>query len=245
MKSLPFLSMLAVSGMLFFSSCGGNVEKKTTDNAGNDTAKTTTAEPVPVNTIVTTPQGMIVVRHAVKDFAKWKTSYDAHDSLRLVFGVHSYVIGRGEQDSNMVFVATKVDDMAKAKAFAKDPSLKQAMQKGGVVGTPVIQFLNIVFQDTALIESKLRSMTQFTVKDWDAWQKAFAEGKQERMDNGIMQRGYGHDESDNHKVTLVTAITDTAKAHAYWKSDMLKKRRADAGVVGEPQRFVYRVVKRY
>ena len=39
-------------------------------------------------------------------------------------------------DSNMVMVALKADDMAKAKAFAKDPSLKKAMQKGGVTGAP-------------------------------------------------------------------------------------------------------------
>lgn len=37
---------------------------------------------------------MIVIRK-VSDFAKWKISYDEHDSLRLVNGIHSYVIVRG------------------------------------------------------------------------------------------------------------------------------------------------------
>ena len=245
MKVLPFLSMLAVSSMLIFSSCGSGDEKKTTDNAATDTTKATTTEPAPVNTIVTTPQAMIVVRHKVKDFAQWKISYDAHDSLRLAFGIHSYVIGRGEMDSNMVFVATKADDIAKAKAFGKDPSLKLAMQKGGVIGAPTVQFETIVFQDTVAIDSKLRVLNELTVKDWDAWQKAFSGGNQERTDNGIVVRAYGHGESDNHKVSLVTALTDTAKAHAYWKSDMLKKRREASGVIGEPKRFVFRIVQRY
>jgi len=44
---------------------------------------------------------------------------------------------------------------------------------------------------------------------------------------------------------LVGAVLDTAKAHAYWKSDMLKQRRAAGGVIGTPQRVVYTVVKRY
>ena len=80
------------------------------------------------NTIITTPENMMIVTHKVSDFEKWKASYDEHDSMRLVHGIHSYVIGRGVEDANMVFVAVKADDMAKAKAFAKDPSLKKRNQ---------------------------------------------------------------------------------------------------------------------
>ena len=91
------------------------------------------------------------------------------------------------------------------------------------------------------MHSKIRSRTTFKVKDWDAWQKAFEEGKQLRLDNGIELRAFGHDADDNKKVTVVSAIMDSAKASAYWKSDTLKKRRAASGVIGEPKRFVYRV----
>ena len=65
------------------------------------------------------------------------------------------------------------------------------------------------------------------------------------MANGVVDRVYGHDPDDNTKVSLVTAVTDTAKAFAYWKSDELKKRRAAGGVIGEPKRFLFYVVKRY
>ena len=103
----------------------------------------------------------------------------------------------------------------------------------------------MTFQDTVVINSDIRSIAMFKVKDWDAWQKAFEEGKQERLDNGLTVRAYGHEVDDDHKVVVVTAVMDTAKANAYWKSDMLKKRRAVAGVIGEPQRFVHRIVQRY
>ena len=196
-------------------------------------------------TTVTTPENIMIVRHKVSDFAKWKTSYEAHDSLRLASGIHSYVIGRGVEDSNTVLVAVKVDDMAKAKAFAKDPSLKKAMQKGGVVGMPSFMYITATFQDTATISSDMRSMTMFTVKDWDAWKNSFESHKQVRTDNGLADRVYGYDADDNHKVTLVVAVNDTAKASAFWKSDLLKQRRAESGVVGEPQRFTFRIVQRY
>jgi len=246
MNRLRFTALLAYSTMIvFLTSCGGGTGEKTaTDTTGTDST-TAVKQVLERNTISTIPQNMMVVKHRVANFAKWRASYEAHDSMRLVNKIHSYVIGRGLEDTNMVFVAVKVDDMDMAKAFAKDPSLKKAMQKGGVTGTPSFNFVTVVFQDTALISSSIRSRTMFTVKDWDAWQASFEEGKQERLDNGITVRAYGHDVDDNHKVVLVTALVDTAKAHAYWQSDMLKKRRAAGGVIGEPERFVYRVVARY
>ena len=246
MKQSRFPGMLFCAAIVFFlTSCGGDGSKETTTDSTTVSNDSSAVTPEVVNTIITTPQSMMAVRHKVSNFAKWKPSYDEHDSMRLANGIHSYVIGRGIQDSNMVFVAVKVDDMAKAKAFAKDPSLKKAMQKGGVTGAPSISFINTVWQDTAQISSPIRSRTTFTVKDWDAWRKSFEDGKQERIDNGITVRALGHDPDNNKKVFLVTAIMDTAKANAYWKSDALKKRRAAGGVISEPERFIFRVVQRY
>jgi len=188
---------------------------------------------------------MMMAKHRVSNFAKWKASYEEHDSLRQANGLHSYVIGRGVDDSNTVLVAVKADDIAKAKAFAKEPSLKRAMQKGGVTGTPTFYFPTMVYQDTMKLSSDIRALTTFTVKDWDAWKKAFESNKQMRIDNGLLERAYGYDAEDHQKVTLVLAVTDTARANAFWKSDMLKQQRSASGVTGTPQRFVFRVVQRY
>ena len=236
--------MLIYSMICLLASCsGGGTENKTsTDTTAVDTTKMVVAPKV---TTITTPVNMLVVTHKVSNYAKWKVAYDAHDSARLANGIHSYVIGRGFKDSNMIMVALKVDDTVKAKSFAKDPGLKKAMQKGGVMGMPAVTLTTMLFQDTATISSDLRSRTTFMVKDWAAWQKSFEEGNQERMDNGITTRAYGHNSDNDKKVVLVTAVLDTAKAFAYYKSDMLKKRRAASGVVGEPVRFLYRVVQRY
>lgn len=186
-----------------------------------------------------------MVMHKVANYAKWKPLYDGHDTARVAAGLHSYVIGRGVQDSNMVLIALKADDTAKAKAFSKDPGLKQAMQKGGVIGAPTIALITMVYQDTSQISTTLRASTLLTVKDWDTFLKSFKDGEQERKDNGIVVRAYGHDASDNHKVRIVSALADSAKAMAYYKSDAMKKRIAEAGVVGQPTRFFYHLVQRY
>jgi hypothetical protein len=247
MKPSTFLFRpLLALGLFCIASCGGD-DKKTTDTTTTDSTSTQTTGTTNTapSTIVTTPQDMMVAIHRVADFNKWKASYDEHDSLRLASGVHSYVIGRGFKDSNTVMVAVKVDDMNKAKAFAKDPNLKKAMQKGGVVGAPVMSFATMTYQDTATINYDLRSRTTFKVKDWDRWQKSFDSAYQTRLDNGLMLRAYGYDPDDNHKVTLIMALMDTAKAFAYWKSDELKKRQEASGVTSKPERFLFRVIQRY
>lgn len=243
MKQFKFLPTLGISVALLLSACGGG-DQKTTDTATADSTKVDSTNTA-TSTVSTTPENIMVVWHKVADFAKWKASYEAHDSMKLSFGIHNYVIGRSVDDSNLILVATKADDMAKAKAFAKDPSLKTAMQKGGVIGAPSIYFNTMVYHDNATNMSDLRSMTMFTVKDWDAWQKAFEGSRQMRTDNGLTDRAYGHDADDNHKVVLVVAVNDSAKANAFWKSDALKQQRTASGVVGEVQRHVYRVVQKY
>jgi hypothetical protein len=249
MNQLRFTCTLVYATVvIFLTSCGGDGrERNTADTTLTDTDTTTntTSAASETNTTVTTPQNMMLVKHRVSNFSKWLPSYDDHDSMRLANQIHSYVIGRGVKDSNMVVVAVKVDDLDKAKTFSKDPSLRKAMQKGGVTGTPAITIVTMTFQDTATIQSDIRSWTTFTVKDWDTWQKAFEQNRQERLDNGVAVRAYGHEADDDKKVVVVVAVTDSAKATAFWKSDTLKQRMTAGGVTGEPERFLFRVVKRY
>jgi len=245
MKRSPLIP-LWMAAIVFSASCGSN-EKTESEKSTTDTAAASTpapAEKMVVSTTTTVPLNVMVTTHKVKDFGAWKTSYDAHDSLRLASGVHSYVVGRGAKDTSMVMVSVKVDDMAKAKSFSKDAHLKQAMQKSGVIGSPTFKFYVLTFRDTADINTDLRSYTTVTVKDWDHWQKSFDSTRQLKDDNGLVIRAYGHEIDDNHKVAIVSAITDTAKAMAYWKSDMLKQRRIQSGA-SEPVRFIYHMVQRY
>lgn len=243
MKCFKFSCLLLLATMTcFLTSCGGNREKTTTETTADTSATVSTPSKT---TIITSPENMMVVRHKISNYAKFEAAFNGHDSMRLVNGIHKYVIGRGVEDSNSIMVALKVDDMAKAKAFSKDASLKAAMQKAGVVGAPTFMFITMVYQDTATLSSGVRAMNTFTVRDWDAWKKAFESNRQLRIDNGLSDRAYGYDVDDNHKVILAVAINDSAKANAFWKSDLIKQKRAESGVIGQPQRFLYRVVQRY
>lgn len=242
MKRLTRFSalLLCMALPLFFISC--NNEETKTEPADGDT---TVAAPEPVNTIDTTTHNMVTVIHKVADFNKWMTSYEGHDSARLAAGLHNYVIGRGLMDTNMVLIGLRADDFAKAKAFSQSPGLKEAMKKAGVTGAPEMHFTVVTWQDTANVGSIPRVMTMFNVKDKEVWRTAFEGGAQERKDAGIMMRNIGHDADNPNGIRLVSALSDTAKAMAYYKSDAMKKRIAEGGIIGEPKRFFFTIVKRY
>ena len=238
-------SLIFLGTVVLLASCGSNSNEKAA-TADSTAAADSAAKAKAASTIVTTPQNVVAITHKVANYAKWLAAYEAHDSARQAAGLHNYVIGRGLADSNMVLVALKCDDTAKAKAWGMAPGLKEAMKKAGVLGAPTMSALTETWQDTANIDpATIRSQTSLTVTDWDTFMKGFEDGRQERIANGIIDRVIGHDLNDNKKVFIVTALSDTAKAFAYYKSDALKKRRESGGVIGEPVRFPFRIVKMY
>lgn len=233
-------TFLLAASIFFLSSCNNEGEKKS--EADTTTATTPAA---PVSTIDTTEHKMVTIMHKVADFNKWLQAYEGHDSVRLASGLHNYVIGRGLMDTNMVLIALRADDFAKARAFSQSPGLKETMKKAGVTSAPEVHFSVITWQDTANVGLIPRGMTMFTVKDKEVWRKVFEDGAQERKDAGIMMRNVGHDADNPNSIRLVSALSDTAKAFAYYKSDAMKKRIADGGMIGEPKRFFFTIVKRY
>ncbi len=241
MKKVKFFTTLSLAaGILVFSSCNSKKDKKADENNSDSTSAKTETIVAPSG-----PTEVMIVKHKVADYAKWKTGYDAHDSARLANGLHSYVIARGVDDSNLLLVAMRMDDVDKAKAMGADPSLKDVMKKAGVVGAPEIDYLHSVMNDTAAIQQTVRMMIRSKVKDWDAWKKSFDSHKQVRMDAGLTDRVISYTIGDNHNVTLVFAVADMDKANAFLNSKELKDRMAEAGVEGPPGIFFYRIATKY
>ncbi|MFN8243360.1 MAG: hypothetical protein U0X40_04830 [Ferruginibacter sp.] len=221
------LPVLAVCVCLFLVSCNNAEEKKDNTTPSADTSKNTTA--------AAAPSSAILIQHKVADFAKWRTAYFSHDSVRKAYGVTHFRICRGAEDSNRVIVMDFISDVARAKEFAASPSLKEAMQKAGVVGPPSVSFLNILRMDTSKIESMDRMMVTHKVKDYAAWLKVFdQEGKEARASFGMVDRVLARSAEDSNMVTLIFAVTDMAKAKARGNSPELKKLMTDAGVEGQP-----------
>jgi len=244
MRKNKLYSMLFIAGLFFIAGCNSG-ETKTEEATTSDTAaKTEEAPPPPA--APAKPANVAIIWHKVANYAKWLLLYESDDSARTANGLHNYIIGRGlDKDSNMVMIALKMDDAEKAKAFAADPRLKIAMQKGGVQGAPKVSYLDVQMMDASTDASTLRVMRTIKVKDYDTWKKAFDGNKQIRVDAGLTDRAVGYSVGDNHNVTLVYAVADKKKAEAYFNSPELKERMKTAGIEGTPETFWYTVAKKY
>ena len=234
MKSVKMSDgLLLTVCLVLFASCNSGGDKK----AANDSvAPAVAAAPAP-------PKDVMIVKHKVANYAKWKMGYDSGDSIRTANGLHSYVIGRGLEDSNMVMVAMFMDDTAKAKKFAADPMLKTQMKSAGVISAPEIDYVHRVSSDTTTLQSMDRVMLKHKVKDFDAWKKVYDDDKKNRMDAGLTDRSVSTSVGDNHMVSLVFAFSDIAKLKAFMSSKGLADKMKAGGVEGPPTSFTYHVVQ--
>ena len=246
MRKFRFLHAVYFTALVvLFNACSGDetkTEKTATDSTKSDSG-TVKHDPPLINSSVA--MNVMSVKHKVANYEKWLMAFEAHDSAREANGLHKYVIARGIDDSNMVLVAMKMDNVEKAKAMATSKDLKAVMQKAGIVGAPMISYSEMVMNDTTAIQSTVRVMVKHKVKDWDAWKKVFDDHKPARVDAGLTDRVLGHDVADNHNVTIVFAVSDVDKAKAFMNSDDLKNRMKEGGVEGKPDFFWYRITKKY
>jgi hypothetical protein len=228
--------------MLFSCNSGGSNSTTTTKDS---TMKDSTAVVTPPPSAPATPAITMVIMHKVANFDKWFPGYEAHDSARVASGLHNFVVGRGTKDKNMVLVALKVDDTAKAKQFASSPGLTEAMKKDGVIGKPTIRYSVTKFQDSTTNASTERAIVTFKVKDYDAWKNVFDGDQQDRINAGMKTRAIDVNMDDTNMVTVVAVIADMKKAEDFMQSKELKHRMDSAGVVSKPDVFFYHVVKQY
>lgn len=250
MKPFRFLTPVLIAAMsLAVFSCGsGDGEKKTEENLTDSSQLKSTETTQENKTDAANPDkltNVVIVKHKVANYVKWKNGYDMHDSARVASSLFNYLIGRGTPDSNTVLIILRSSDTAKARQFGNSPGLKEAMKKAGVIGRPSISMIDVVWNNTAPVDQPQQLIVTHKVKDFEAWKKVFDEDKQARIDAGIVDLGIGYTSGDNHMVTIAFAVNDMAKAKAFIASKELKDKMTKAGVEGPPSYFFYKVAQSY
>lgn len=85
--------------------------------------------------------GLLIVRHKVKSFAKWKKVFEGHAAAQKASGLTRPRIYRSAGDKNETVVIFNMKDIKKAKAFAASPDLKSTMEAAGVIDQPTAYML--------------------------------------------------------------------------------------------------------
>ena len=79
---------------------------------------------------------ILIVQHTVRDYEAWKLVFDEHESVRAKYGCHGHTIYRDADKPNDVSILMDYESRERADEFMRDPSLAEAMQRGGVIGEP-------------------------------------------------------------------------------------------------------------
>jgi quinol monooxygenase YgiN len=91
----------------------------------------------------------MLVHHQVSDFAKWKPSFDKHESTRKNSGSKSAQVFQNSENPSDVFILFEWDTVENAKKFGMSEDLKKTMEQAGVMGKPHIHFLKEVQKNKA------------------------------------------------------------------------------------------------
>ncbi len=92
-----------------------------------------------------------IFKGRVRDFATWKESFDAVKMKRQEAGITEKYVLRVIEDPNEVVLLLEVKDVARAKAYYESPFLRDAMEKGGVIGRPEFRFFSDEYRDLAKV----------------------------------------------------------------------------------------------
>ena len=82
---------------------------------------------------------LMIVRHHVQDYAKWRQTYDALAPTQRAGGVIEESVYQDKDDPNEVLVLHRFAGRDKADAFLASAELREGMKSAGVVGQPRIE----------------------------------------------------------------------------------------------------------
>jgi len=84
----------------------------------------------------------VLLKHEVKDYSSWKVGFDSEETRRSAAGITVIGVYTAVDNANMVTVLTQFPSVEAVNAFVGDPSMKEALDKAGVIGKPEVNILN-------------------------------------------------------------------------------------------------------
>jgi hypothetical protein len=175
---------------------------------------------------------VLPVIHECKDFAHWKTAYDADAPNRKAAGLTDLLVGRLSTNPNVVGLIFTVSDQAKAKAMVSSPELRETMQKAGIIGKPDVHFRRGEY--TPRDASNYLSLN-CRIRGIDMFRKGYAMDKADRKAASLTDLALLQNVDDENDLLLLWSIDDMARAEKSLKSPALAEHQVkNAGLVGTP-----------
>lgn len=86
----------------------------------------------------------VIVTHEVKNYSEWRKAYDADEVNRSKAGFKITGEYQAVDNPNNITIIGEVPSTEAIQNFMANPDLKEAMEKGGVIGMPEVKVLDKV-----------------------------------------------------------------------------------------------------
>ena len=80
---------------------------------------------------------IVFIHHRVADYNTWRPEYDLAIKADWARDIRAHRVWRGQDDQNLVIVASIFDSRQAAEALMNDATLREAMGRGGVIQSSV------------------------------------------------------------------------------------------------------------
>ena len=87
---------------------------------------------------------ILIVRHTVRDYAAWKPVFDEDENRRTQYGLRNHIIYHTAEDPNDLTIEFQIESRERAEELLRDPALAEAMERSGVIGKPLVVWLEKV-----------------------------------------------------------------------------------------------------
>jgi quinol monooxygenase YgiN len=179
----------------------------------------------------------LVVHHRVRDYDAWKPVFDEHEDVRREHGAAEHRIYRMLDDGDMVAIHLDFPSVDAARGFMADPSLGEALERGGVEGEPGHGFLELterkVYVDGAGGEPAIL-VVHHRVADFGAWKPVFDDHETVRRQHGETEHRLFQDPLEPNRIVVHNDFPSRDAAQGFMADPSLPEAMERAGVVGEP-----------
>jgi hypothetical protein len=84
----------------------------------------------------------VLISHECKNYKDWRKVFDADEGNRLKAGFKSTGVYHSADNANKITIIGEAPSVEAINGFMSNPALKEAMEKGGVIGKPDVKILN-------------------------------------------------------------------------------------------------------
>ena len=86
----------------------------------------------------------VIISHECKNYSDWRKVFDADEVNRLKAGFKSTGVYNSFDNANKITILGEAPSVDAIQGFLSNPALKEAMEKGGVIGIPEVKILSKV-----------------------------------------------------------------------------------------------------